>query len=338
MKHILRQLTCVFFIATTSMLVAQNNAITYPYTWTTTENPIVKHTYACDPSAKVFSDGSIWVFASRDADNAKDYSSMRDYHIFSTKDLKTWTDHGVGLSLNDISWAQSHLWAPDACERNGKYYLYAPANYMIGVFVSDKPQGPYKDALGKPLVPIDRAIDPMVFMDDDGQAYLYFSRNGEDCFVVKLKENMTEIDGIIHELTNTSIRSTIDGDYNFVEGPFMHKHLGKYYLTYPAKLYKHGAKGNKEGDEVICYAMSDSPMGPFVYKGILATESGVHTIHQSIIDFKGEHYFFYHNGALAKSNGAEAYGKFRRSMCVNKFTYNDDGSIQLIEQKESIYR
>ena len=97
-----------FIIFNTNISIGQNKNITYPYTWTTTENPIVKHIYACDPSAKAFSDGNIWVFASHDADNATNYSSMRDYHIFSTKDLKTWTDYGVGLSLNDISWANSH--------------------------------------------------------------------------------------------------------------------------------------------------------------------------------------------------------------------------------------
>ncbi|MFB9057038.1 family 43 glycosylhydrolase [Mariniflexile ostreae] len=332
--------TKIIFLLFTIIAVkiqGQEKEISYPYTWTTETNPIVKHIYACDPSAKVFKDGTIWVFASHDADTATGYWSMKDYHTFSTKDLKTWTDHGVALSVDDISWATSHLWAPDACERNGKYYMYVPANHKIGVFVSDKPEGPYKDALGKPLVPIDNAIDPMVFIDDDNQAYLYFSRKGEDCFVVKLKENMTEIDGVIHELTNWSIRSTIDGDYNFVEGPFVHKYKNTYYMTYPAKLYKQGAKGNKEGDEVICYATSNSPMGPFEYKGIVANESGVHTIHQSVIKLKNDYYFFYHNGALAEKNGHSEYNKFRRSMCVNKLIHNKDGSLKLVEQKEAIF-
>ncbi len=316
---------------------SQNKKITYPYTWTTEQNPIVKHAYLCDPSAKVYKDGTVWVFASHDSDTAVDYSSMADYHILSSKDLKTWTDHGVGLSLDNISWANSHLWAPDGIERNGKYYLYAPANFNIGVFVSNTPEGPYVDALGKPLVPIDRAIDPMVFIDDDDQAYLYFSRNGEDCYVVKLKDNMVETDGIIHELTNWSIRNTVDEDPNFVEGPFIHKYKGTYYMTYPAKRYKHGTRRNKVGDEVICYATSNSPIGPFEYKGVLATESGVHTIHQSIINFKGEYYFFYHNGGLAKKNGHEAHKKYRRSMCINKLHHNEDGTLKLIEQTKNVF-
>lgn len=317
--------------------LAQSKDIEYPYTWTTDKNPVVKHAYLCDPSAKVFSDGMVWVFLSHDADTAENYNTMADYHILSTKDMKTWTDHGVGLSLNDISWADSHLWAPDATERNGKYYLYAPANFHIGVFMSDKPQGPYRDVLEKPLIPIDRAIDPMVFIDEDDQAYLYFSRNGEDCYVVKLKENMIEIDGVIQELTNWSIRNTVDDDFNFVEGPFIHKYNGLYYMTYPAKRYKHGTKRNKIGDEVICYATSENPMGPFEYKGIVATESGVHTIHQSIIEFNGEYYFFYHNGALANSKGEEEFSKYRRSMCVNKLIHNPDGSLKLVEQKTDIF-
>ena len=325
------------FLVISICCVAQNNAVTYPYTWTTQNNPIVKHAYLCDPSAKVFSDGKIWVYLSHDADTAENYDSMADYHILSTADMKTWTDHGVGLSLTDITWANTHLWAPDAAERNGKYYLYAPANFHIGVFVSNSPQGPFVDALGKPLIPIDRAIDPMVFIDDDNQAYLYFSRNGEDCYVVKLKDNMVEIEGVIKELTNWSIRNTVNGDYNFVEGPFVHKFNNTYYMTYPAKKYKHGTKRNKEGDEVICYATSNDPMGPFEYKGIVANESGIHTIHQSIVKFNGAYFFFYHNGALATAKGEENFKKYRRSLCFNKLVHNPDGSLKLVNQTKNSF-
>ncbi|MDC0584771.1 family 43 glycosylhydrolase [Bacteroidales bacterium] len=332
----------IFLILTnllTGLVIAQEKKITYPYTWTTDKNPVVKHIYACDPSAKVFSDGTVWVFASRDGDNAKSYKGMVRYHFLSTKDMKTWTDHGEALSLDDISWADKNLWAPDACERNGKYYLYAPAGHNIGVFVSDKPEGPYKDALGKPLIPFSESIDPSVFIDDDGQAYLYFSRRGTFCYVVKLKENMIEMDGPIHELTNISLRSFKDGDFVFVEGPYVHKRNGIYYMSYPAKRYLHGSKGmrNNTGDEVLCYAMSENPMGPFKYAGQLTKESGVHTIHQSIIEFEGESYLFYHNGELAKSRGHEEYGMYRRSMCINKITYNEDGTINFMEQTEGVF-
>lgn len=313
--------------------------ITYPYTWTTDKNPVVTHIYTADPSAKVFKDGTIWVFASHDATEARAYRDMKDYHFFSTKDMQTWTDHGVALSVDDISWAEDNLWAPDAVERNGKYYLYAPANFKIGVFISDKPEGPYVDVLNRPLIPIDDAIDPMVFIDEDGQAYMYFSRRGIACYVVKLKENMIETEGLIYELTNKSIRSTINGEYNFQEGPFVHKRNGIYYLTYPAKQFLNDSIGSRYvGYESLCYATSDNPLGPFEFKGRISDDSGVHTIHQSIISYQDEDYMFYHNRWLFDRNGGpEKYAKYRRSMCVNKITYNEDGSINFMEQTEEIF-
>lgn len=331
-------ISSLFVFISGILTYAQEQNINYPYTWTSHKNPFATHIYACDPSAKVFSDSTIWVVASHDQNEARGFWMMQDYHIFSTKDLKTWTDHGIALSLEDITWAKSHLWAPDFCERNGKYYLYAPAGHQIGVFTSDKPEGPYADALGKPLIPFTESIDPMVFLDDDGLAYLYFSRRGAYCYVVKLKDSMIEMDGSIQELTNTSLRSTKDGDFFFVEGPYVHKYNGKYYMTYPAKRYKHGNRRNQEGDEVICYATSDSPMGPFEYAGQITNESGVHTIHQSVITFNNEHYFFYHNADLAKSRCVEEkYTNYRRSMCLSKMTYNEDGTINFIEQKTNIF-
>ncbi len=330
-------------LAQTATSFAQiiGDKVTYPYTWTTTENPVVKHVYACDPSAKVFEDGKIWVVTSHDADDARGYWTMLDYHVYSTSDLKTWTDHGVVLSVDDVAWATSDMWAPDFSERNGKYYLYTPAGkeHRIGVFVSDSPTGPYKDALGKPLIPIYDAIDPMVYIDDDGQAYMYFSRKGKYCYVVKLKENMIEIEGEIVELTNKSLRSTTDGEYQFVEGPYIHKRNGVYYMTYPGKMYKHGAPyNNHDGDEFLCYAVSDSPMGPFTAKGRISETSGIHTFHQAVINLDGEDYMFYHTGNMAKKLGVDdKYTMYRRSMSVNKLHYDEDGTIKFFEQKEQVF-
>lgn len=316
--------------------------ITYPYTWTTKENPIVKHVYACDPSAKVFSDGKVWVVTSHDANDAKGYWTMKDYHVFSSEDLKTWTDHGSVMGVDDVTWADSDMWAPDIVERNGKYYIYTPAGkeHHIGVFVSDHPAGPYKDALGEPMIPMSAAIDPMVFIDDDGQAYMYFSRKGKYCYVVKLKENMIEMDGCIEELTNKTLRSTTDGEWQFVEGAYLHKRNDTYYLTYAAKEYRHGEPYNNHfGDEVLCYATSKSPMGPFTQQGQITDYSGVHTIHQAVITFEGQDYLFYHNGNMAKKLGVDPkYTMFRRSMCFNKLNYNEDGTIQFVEQSEKVFK
>ena len=322
-----------------TLLSAQSKDIKYPYTWTTETNPITKHIYSPDPSAKVFSDGQVWVFASHDNDSANNYKTMKDYHFFSTPDMKTWTDHGVGLSLDNITWADRMLWAPDACEYNGKYYLYAPAAFKIGVFVSDKPQGPYSDAIGHPLVPFEDCIDPNVFIDDDVQAYLYFSRKSEYCYVVKLKDNMIEIDGLIKELTNNSIRSENAGEPNFVEAPYVHKRNGIYYMSYAARRYKYGEVRNRTGHELICYATSKSPMGPFKYQGIIMDEVDTKTIHQAIINFKDQNWFFYHDGSLYKANGGnnENDMNFRRTMRVNKLSYNEDGSIKQIYPDEKIW-
>lgn len=321
-------------------LSAQSADIKYPYRWKTKTNPVVDHVFACDPSAKVFSDSTtVWVIASHDQDDARGFFMMRDYHLFSTQDMKNWTDYGSVMSADDVSWAKSHMWAPDICERDGKYYIYAPCNFRIGVFVSDRPEGPYKDAIGKPLVPFTECIDPMVFIDDDGQAYLYFSRRGTNCYVVKLKDNMIEMDGDIVELTNKSLNSTVNGDFCFVEGPYLHKRGDKYYLSYPAKEYLHGGDRNYTGDEMICYAVSDNPMGPFEYGGRITDGAGIHTIHGSIIHFKGEDYLFYHNGARAKagSEDDQKNTRHRRSMCMQKLTYAEDGSINFVEQTEKIF-
>ncbi len=329
------------FVSQHTIAQGLNGDINFPYTWTTSENPIAKHMYCCDPSAKVFSDGKVWVVTSHDADNAKSYATMLDYHVYSTEDLKTWTDHGRVMGVEDVTWAESDLWAPDFVERNGKYYIYTPAgkSHRIGVFVSDKPEGPYKDALGKPLIPMLDAIDPMVFIDDDGQAYMYFSRRGKYCYVVKLKDNMTEIDGEIVELTNKTLRTTKDGDFQFVEGPFVHKRGGNYYLTYAAKMYKHGeAYNNHFGDEVIAYAMSKNPMGPFTAQGVISDFSGIHTIHQAVVNLNGQDYMFYHNGDIAKDKGETSpVTNYRRSMCVNKLHYNDDGTIVFFDQNQNIF-
>ncbi len=133
--------------------------------------------FHADPSARVFGE-KVYVYPSHDAKGARNWKGMVDWHVFSSGDLATWTDHGVIFSLKDIAWADEEAWAPDCIERNGRYYFYFTAGGQIGVAVSDSPTGPFKDALGKPLVKKDEAdikymIDPCVFIDDDGQAYLY---------------------------------------------------------------------------------------------------------------------------------------------------------------------
>ena len=141
------------------------------------QNPFITHMYTADPSARIFND-TLFVYPSHDEDTATMFS-MHDWHVFSTTDMKNWTDHGMAFSLDDICWAESEAWAPDCIERNGKFYFYYPVEASkIGVAVGTYPYGPFKDPLDSALIHIISKrvvfnrdfIDPAVFIDDNGQA------------------------------------------------------------------------------------------------------------------------------------------------------------------------
>lgn len=266
-------------------------------------NPILPDFYA-DPSARVF-DGTLYVYPSHDAAGARNWKGMVDWHVFSTDDMVKWTDHGVAFGLADISWADSEAWAPDCIARNGKYYFYFPAGGQIGVAVSNSPTGPFKDALGKPLVRRNEAgirymIDPCVFIDDDGQAYLYFGGAGQ-LGVVKLKEDMITRDGAIQRLDMPG----------FYEGVWIHKRRGVYYASYPTRPPGHQAN-------VMVYSMAQSPLGPFAYRGAILDNHSLN-VHGSITEFKGQSYLFYH---------VEGPSHWERRVCVAPLFYNADGTIK----------
>jgi beta-xylosidase len=206
--------------------------------------------------------------------------------------MVNWKEHPVPLSPSDFNWAKGDAWAAQVIERNGKFYWYVTVTHnsihgkAIGVAVSDSPTGPFKDALGKALITNDMTteytdiswddIDPTIYIDDDGQAYLYWGNTV--CYYVKLKDNMIEMDGPIH---------TVDLP-NFTEAPWIHKYGDWYYLSYAYGF-----------PEKTAYAMSKSIKGPWEYKGILNEVAGnSNTNHQAIIEFKGISYFFYHNGSI----------------------------------------
>ncbi len=261
--------------------------------------------FQADPSARVFN-GRLYIYPSHDIAGNKDWE-MFDWHVFSTDDMIHWKDHGVIFSLKDITWAKIHAWAPDCIERNGKYYFYFPADDQIGVAVSDSPTGPFKDALGKPLIGRNeagiRSIDPAVFIDDDGQAYLYFGNSSGKLGVVKLKPDMITRDGPIQVLDL----------HNYHEGIWVHKRNGVYYFSYPSN----------RGDMVanlMEYSMAKGPMGPFEYKGVIL-DNRSRNVHGSITEFKGKWYLFYHVA------GPSAY---ERRVCVAPLYYNEDGTIKPI--------
>ena len=283
--------------------------------WCLGQNPFITNQYTADPSAHVFND-TLYVYPSHDREDAH-WFNMVDWHVFSTTDMKTWTDHGVALYLDSLKWATKWAWAPDCAYRNGKYYFYFPTDKAyIGVAVSDKPYGPFKDPLGKPLITKQTPgvvanrglIDPCIFMDNDSTAYLVFGQN--DVNIVKLNKDMVSF--------NDTVRQ-IKGAKHFFEAAWMHKEKGIYYLSY-------------SGKGKILYATSTSPYGPFNYQGVILGKVNSGTNHHSIVDYKGKSYLFYHTSDLYFRNHPTAlrHGTkkwYRRSICVEQLYYNDNDQI-----------
>ena len=265
-------------------------------------NPIISNQFTADPTARVFN-GKIYMFPSHDIPSVithhdgSAWFSMADYHVFSSEDLTTWTDHGVIVTQEDVPWGRPDaysMWAPDCVERNGKYYFYFPnasktGGFAVGVAIADKPEGPY-EIQPEPIKGIN-GIDPCVLQASDGNAYIFWG-NGR---CAKLKENMIELaDDNPKEVVKWGPRefemvgvSCLKGlPSRQAEGPFAFEYNGNYYLTYPYV---------RNNTEVIGYAMSKNPMGPYEYKGIIMAEheNGCWTNHHSIVNYKGQWYFFY---------------------------------------------
>jgi arabinoxylan arabinofuranohydrolase len=285
-------------------------------------NPIISHIFTADPSAHVFN-GRVYVYASHDLDDQTGYN-MKDYHVFSSDDLVNWQDHGVALHVNDISWANA-LYAPDCVQSpaDGKYYLYFPdSGSGIGVAVSDSPEGPFVDAIGAPLidnttpgvVDVEWVFDPMCFIDDDNEVYLYFGGGmpgtGDNARVIRLNSDMTS-------LKDASATTIVAPDY--FEAPFMHKRNGKYYFSYSTTFENHSAE--------IDYMMSDNPISGFVYQGTIL-ENPPHNNndnnHHSIAEFNGLWYIFYHNRIISNRDG---FTNYQRSVTMDYLTYNVDDTI-----------
>lgn len=290
------------------------------------ENPIVQTCYTTDPAPMVSGD-RLYLYTGHDEDNA-DFFWMQEWRVYSTDDMVNWTDHGSPLAIEDFSWADDRAWAPQCVERNGKFYLYVPVHskisgaMAIGVAVGDSPTGPFKDAIGAPLA--DGSwdyIDPTVFIDDDGQAYLYWGN--PRLYYVKLNDDMISYSGNIMQVDQSPesfgepkfVPMEADKKYfsTYTEGPWFYKRNGKYYMVYAAGGIP----------EHIGYSMSDYPTGPWKYKGVIMpqTDTNSFTNHPGIIDYKGKSYFFYHTGMLPGGGG------FARSIAVEQFEYNADGTI-----------
>jgi hypothetical protein len=287
------------------------------------QNPIVRNQYSADPSARVFGN-KVYLYPSHDilATEGKGrvgWFCMEDYHVFSSSDLSDWTDHGVIVQQNDVPWVRPNsysMWAPDCIERNGKYYFYFPTSpkdtvtygrgFTIGVAIADKPEGPYVPQ-ATPIKGV-RGIDPNVFIDKDGQAYLYWSAG--NIYAAKLKENMIELASdpvILKDLPTKGLK----------EGPYLFERKGIYYLTFPHVENK---------IERLEYSMSDNPLGPFKMTGVIMDESptGCWTVHHSVIQFKNQWYLFYHDRDYSPN-----FDK-ARSVKVDSLFFNDDGTIKKV--------
>lgn len=320
--------------------------------------PLVKHIYTADPSAHVFN-GKIYIYPSHDIDAGDAFDdlgshfAMEDYHVLSMNSPQdtTATDHGEALHVNDVPWAEKQLWAPDAAEKDGRYYLFFPAKghdgiFKIGVAVSDSPVGPFTpqpEAIKESF-----SIDPAVYKDEYGSYYMYFGGiwggqlqrwrsgtfntgqpespvahlpgNNEPALcakVAKLTDDLLQFaeapkDVVILDENGQPLLQG-DTDRRFFEASWMHKQNGKYYFSYST------------GDtHYLCYAVGDNPYGPFTYGGRILEPVVGWTSHHSICEFNGKWYLFYHDSSLSKGV------THLRSVKVTELEHDANGKIKTI--------
>jgi hypothetical protein len=286
------------------------------------QNPLIRDQFTADPSARVFND-SVYIYPSHDIrampwHGRAGWFCMEDYHVFSSKNLTTWIDHGVILSQNKVPWADSSaysMWAPDCIDHNGKYYFYFPTvakegvngkGFTVGVAIADHPYGPFTPEK-EPIKGV-HGIDPNVFIDKDGKPYIYYAQG--NIYAARLTDDMLQLSGspvILDGLPNKGLK----------EGPYLFERNGIYYLTYPHVANK---------TERLEYAMSNSPLGPFKYAGVIMDESvsGCWTNHQSIIQYHHQWYLFYHDNELSPH-----FDK-NRSIRADSLFFNTDGTIRKV--------
>ncbi|MCP5547373.1 MAG: family 43 glycosylhydrolase [Akkermansiaceae bacterium] len=267
--------------------------------------------FTADPAIRAFGD-QYYIYPTSDRPNWNTY----EFAVWSSDNLVDWKKENVFLDLrNDIEWADVRAWAPDCIERNGKYYFYFCGDGKIGVAVGDSPTGPFKDALGKPLLVREgkiqtNTIDPHAFIDDDGQAYLYFG-NGGNCHVFKLKEDMITLDG---DPVQIPLR-------DFREGIVVFKRDGKYYFMW-------SIDDARSPNYRVGWAWSDSPTGPVEYAGdfIVLQKNGnaVATAHHGVVNVPGTDHWYvaYHRHAVPGGSG------YKREVCIARMEFNADGTIQ----------
>lgn len=287
--------------------------------WIYATHPIITDRFIADAGVYPFGD-RVYLYVTDDSDNSGSAWDSKDWRAYSSTDLVHWIDHGQIFKVGPggFAWASNYAWAPAAAYKNGYYYLYLPVDAAnpdsiskIGVARSTSPSSGFVDALGAPLILEGReanagteCIDPFVFMDDDGQAYLYFGGR-QAAKVVKLNADMLSLNGPIQSLALT----------DYAESMWVHKRNGIYYLSYST-----GWPGP------IAYATGSSPLGPFTYQGILLDYVNISTNHQGILNYNDQWFLFYHRSVL--SGG----GPYRRSVLIDCMYYNADGTLRMVQQ------
>ncbi|MBE6726008.1 MAG: xylosidase [Ruminococcaceae bacterium] len=286
-------------------------------------NPILPpDVFVPDVEAHVWEDGRVYLYGSFDLPGKRTYCSDV-YHVYSSDNLRDWTDHGVSFSLADTKdgWAKDlgALYAPDCAYRNGRYYLYyCVPDGRCGVAVSEYPAGPFED-----LGPMEHVhgIDPAVLTDDDGQAWFYWGQF-DKVRAAKLRDNMTEID------PDTAVQPLSVAEHEYHEGSSVKKIGGKYYYLF-TDTHRHGGRATSLG-----YAVSDFPDHGFRYGGIVIDNFGCDpktwNNHGSLCEFRGQWYLFYHRSTYA--------GEFSRHVCAEPVFFEEDGSIREVKMTSGLFR
>ena len=297
------------------------------------QNPIISTVFTPDPAPFVYGD-KVYLFTDHDEDGRNRDFNMKDWMVFSTEDMVNWTYLGTQVSTATFKWARQgqRAWACQAVERNGKWYWYVCCNKATGgdalaVAVADDPQGPWTDAIGGPLAEGFGFIDPTVFIDDDGKAYLFWGNKGlwygelnDD--MISFKDGWQEVPGYHDPECFGELQSKMNWAKGqnemmtqYEEGPWIMKRNGTYILSYPAGGVP----------EHMAYSTAPTINGPWTYRGRIMDEAeNSFTIHGGNITFKGRDFMFYHNGGLPGGGG------YNRSACVEEFKWNDDGTFPFI--------
>ncbi|MBZ9630283.1 glycoside hydrolase family 43 protein [Salegentibacter sp. LM13S] len=326
--------------------IAQQDTIRYH------SEPLITDHYTADPSAHVFKD-KIYIYPSHDWDSGEpemddgNHFNMKDYHVYSMEDPNgEVTDHGEVLSVEDVAWAKRQMWAPDAAEKDGKYYLFFPAKdkddiFRIGVATADNPEGPFNPE--EEPIEGSYSIDPAVYKDTDGEYYMYFGgiwggqlqrwqtgefaeedeypADDEPALRPKIAKMSDDLLSFAEEPKDVEILdengepiTTGDNDRRFFEAAWVHKYNGKYYFSY--------STGDTHN---IAYAIGDSPYGPFTYQGVILEPVVGWTNHHSIVEYEGKWYLFYHDSSLSEGK------TYLRSMKMMEIEYDEDGKIKTMQ-------